>query len=181
MSRRRGAGLTIDELLNLKFPVAVCDLEPARFEDGVHPGSGPAEVGIGVTVPISVQVVGAKGGEEAGGLSQGELEAAVGDLTGDGVADGAVIVGEYCGGASGTVFYATYAFDSSGKSLGTVPVDVNEPGATFPAVHSDLEIVDGGIELDGLGYTAAASHVDGPSIEEHLRFEWNGSEFEQVG
>lgn len=154
-----GDGLTVDELLNLKIPTQeVCELPKVAWVDGIHPDSGTDTTGYGFN--SVAEVVGVEGDEE--------LQAQVGDLTGDGADDGVVITSNFCGGS--TFYSDAYAFDADGSLLGKLPTT---------GQLENLSIVDGGIELDTLTLGPSDPRLD-PSVRTHVRFEWNGSEFAQT-
>ncbi|MBW3603063.1 MAG: DUF2510 domain-containing protein [Actinobacteria bacterium] len=167
-------GLTVEELLNLEIPVAVCDVPRVPWEDGIHPSSSRT-----LAAPPLIEVVGVEGGLASEGTDDPpELQAAVGDLTGDGADDGVVTTFETCGGNGS--FGETYVFDADGELLDTLPDAVNEPGAAFPEVRSAMRIVDGGIEVTVSGFTADGARANGPSQEDRVRYELDGSGFEIV-
>jgi hypothetical protein len=160
-----GSGsLTIQQLLNLTIPVEFCALPTVPWKNGVNPGPGTPQ---GPGEPRA-EVVGVEGG-----FSGGKLQAVIGDVTGDGIAEGVLTTIEVCG-ASGH-FGATYVFNAEGKLLATLPAAVNEGGA-YEESHKDLRIANGGIELTVTGYASGDAHCC-PSITRRARYEWNGSEF----
>ncbi len=154
-----GDGLTVDKLLNLKIPTQdVCELPLVPWVDGIHPDSGTDTTGFGFD--SVAEVVGAEGDEE--------LQAQVGDLTGDGADDGVVITSNFCGGS---IFYSdAYAFDAGGSLLGRLPTT---------GQLENLEVVDGGVELDTLTLGPSDPRLD-PSVRTHVRFEWDGSQFNET-
>ena len=173
-----GSGLTVDQLINLKIPVTVCDVPAARWVDGRHPQSGtPVPGGFG---ELLIEVAGVD--KSVSALAQtDQLQAAVGDLNGDGANEGVVTTVEDCGSANGNFWESTYVFDSDGNVIGKLPDAANEPGASFPETHTDLQIVDGGIELTANGYTATGDHATGPTIHKRVRYELNGSSLALAG
>jgi hypothetical protein len=163
-----GSGtLTVKRLLNFRIPVEVCgDLRRGvPWKNGIHPDSGKNGSFSNAFVP------GAKG---APGGTGGDLQAVVGDVTGDGTDEGVLTAVESCGGSG--VFGATYVFQADGKLLAKLPDAVNEPGAGFAENHDNLRIVNGGIELTATGYAGSDAHCC-PSLRERVRYEWNGSKF----
>ena len=173
-----GGGMTVETLLNLRIPVSVCDVPAARWVDGRHPQSGtPVPGGFG---ELLIEVAGVD--KTVSALAQtDQLQAAVGDLNGDGANEGVVTTVEDCGSANGNFWESTYVFDSDGNVIGKLPNAANEPGASFPETHTDLQIVDGGIELTANGYTATGDHATGPTIHKRVRYELHGSSLALAG
>ena len=175
--RLAGGGLTVEELLNLRMPPVAWAGDPdnpvlpaAKWRDGVHPDTNPGFEANGASIA---------GIDMDGNRVQGsDVQAAVGDLTGDGRDDGVVAREMFSCGASCAESFDVVAFDSSGEVLevlyGGLP-DVDSFGSV-----ENLRVVDGGIELTAGVYTGDEAGADGPSLEVPLRFEWNGSEFEEV-
>jgi len=177
--------MTVKRLLNLRMPPVqgpVPTGEPtmlaAKWVNGVHPETilPPGE---GAEIPSVAVVMGVS----ARGIGNEDVQAVVGDITGDGVDDG-VVTRVWNGGGSGS-WSDTIAFDASGEHLGTVPVEeqIGSLGhgdlGNSPARDS-LRIVDGEVAL--VAHVYAGSDPDCcPSIEAPLRFRWNGSDFELVG
>ena len=162
-----GGGLTVDKLINLKIPTFECADPNVRWRDGVHPQSGTDPEGFGIHIQISVA-----GAGDDSSTSEG-LQAKVGDLDDDGVDDGAVITEEYCGG--NTVFPHLIAFHSDGSGWGELPVADSTSGFGASTI-SNLEIVDGGIEVDTTSLGPGDPRAT-PSVEDHLRFEWGGQQW----
>lgn len=125
---RASEPMTVDRLMSLKVP-RVCDFRGAVYMDGVHPDS-PGPWG------SSAEVVGA--GNSAGRFP---LQAHVGDLTGNGVADGLMVI-ECTMGASGYLNNAFVTDDFSARSGGPaealdpeLPGPCTAPGGSSPLPH----------------------------------------------
>lgn len=107
--------------------------------------------------------------------ASGPLEAVVGDLTGDGVADGAYI--SACNGGGSGVFYDTWVFDSSGALLGRLPV-AQDANQDLSSLQYGLEVGAGTISVVAAGPTACTSCE--PSTYRLLNYRWNGSDFDRL-
>jgi len=104
-----------------------------------------------------------------------ELQAVVGDLTGDGIADGAYTT--VCNGGGSGVLFNTYAFDSSGELLGELPV-YQDAGQSLSSLRYGLRIGQGTISV------VAAGPVDCNACEPAeyilLNYRWNGAGFDRL-
>lgn len=107
--------------------------------------------------------------------SDGELQAVVGDLTGDGLADGAYTTA--CNGGGSDVLYNTYVFDASGSPLGELPVG-QDAGQTLTSFRFGLEIVDGLVKMQAYG--PVDCHACDPLYVAGLTYRWNGWGFDRL-
>ena len=104
-----------------------------------------------------------------------QLEAAVGDVTGDGGADGAYT--SLCNGGGSGVFYDTWVFDSSGALLGRLPV-AEDASQTLSTYQVGLELGAGTISVVAAGPTDCTAC--NPNVYVTLTYQWNGSGFDLI-
>lgn len=156
--------MTVERLMSLRVP-RVCDFRGAVYVDGVHPDS-PGPWG------NLAEVVGAR--SSAGGFP---LQAHVGDLTGNGVADGLMVI-ECTMGASGYVNNA-FVYRSDGHRIGRIPVERFVPSAGYPPLYPEASIRNGKIRMTVDSYAPGDAHCC-PSITTNLRLRWNGLRFVRV-
>lgn len=99
---------------------SVCGMRRARLVNGVHPDSA----------------VYPEDGPAAGiwglGIDTGRVATYVGDVTGDGVKDGMIIVGCQFSAASSYITSRAFVYRSDGKYLGVLPVGRNIPPSWAP-------------------------------------------------
>ena len=153
--------MTVDRLLTLRVP-AVCDFRAAHYVDGVHPDSPGPYFSI-------AEVVGA--GDSAGFLP---LQAKVGDVTGDGVDDGLMVV--ECTYGGNNVFFKLFVYRSDRRLLGRIPVERYVHSDIWAISYPKAKISDGTIRTTVHSWDADDAHCC-PSIVTRLRFRWNGSRF----
>ncbi len=155
------APMTVSRLVNRPIP-PVCDFPAARYIDGVHPASpGPFDA--------FAEIVGA--GWSAG---QFPLQAKVGDFTGNGVADGVMVV--ECTHGGNTVFFNAFAYRSDGTRLGRLPVERFSPPSAWPAAYPTVSISNGKIHLTVRTWRPADAHCC-PSRTTTLHLRWTGLKF----
>ena len=153
--------MTVDRLLTLRVP-AVCDFRAAHYVNGVHPDSpGPYD--------SFAEVVGA--GYSADYFP---IQAHVGDLTGDGVSDGLMVV-ECTYGGNGVVFNI-FVYRSDRRLLGRIPVERYVHTDSYAPQYPKAKIINGTIRTTVHSWDADDAHCC-PSIVTRLRFRWNGSRF----
>ena len=144
---------------------AVCDFRAARYVDGVHPDSpGPYY--------SFAEIVGA--GDTAGRFN---LQAKVGDLTGDGVADGVIVTACTYGG--NWVYFNAFAYRSDGTRMGRLPVESYIASVGFEPTYPTVSITNREARLRVNAYRRGDAHCC-PSITTNLRLRWNGSRFVRV-
>lgn len=155
------APMTVDRLVNRPIP-GVCDFPAARYVDGVHPAS-PGEF------DSFAEIVGA-------GWSTGQfpLQAKVGDFTGNGVADGVLVV--ECTYGGNTVFFNAFAYRSDGTRLGRLPVERHSPPSAWPAAYPTVSIRNGKIHLTVRTWRPTDAHCC-PSRTTTLHLRWTGLKF----
>lgn len=156
--------MTVERLMALKVP-RVCDFRGAVYVDGVHPDS-PGPWG------NLAQVVGA-----GGSAGRFPLQAHVGDLTGNGVADGLMVI-ECTMGASGYVNSA-FVYRSDGHRIGRIPVERFVPSFGYAPIYPEATIRNGTIRMTVASFGPDDAHCC-PSITTHLRLRWNGLRFVRV-
>ncbi len=161
---RVSAPMTVERLMSLKVP-RVCDFRGAVYVDGVHPES-PRPLG------TFAEVVGA--GDSAGRYP---LQAHVGDLTGNGVADGLMVI--ECGFGVSGYLNRVFVYRSDGHRIGRIPVEQFVPSVEFPALYREANIRNGTIEITVESYRPFDAHCC-PSITTNLRLRWNGLRFVRV-
>ena len=141
--------MTLDRLLEVPIPECPVPLGPNGFEAIVGTAQDPSDA----RTPA----------------------ATVGDLTGDGVADGAYTT--ICNGGGSGVFYDTWVFDSSGELLGRLPI-AEDAGQTLSSEQSGLTIGNGTISVVAAGPTACTACE--PDSYVLLNYSWNGAGFTRL-
>lgn len=156
--------MTVSRLKLRPIP-AVCGFRKARYVNGVHPDS-PGPYG------ELAEIVG------AGALTgRFNLQAKVGDLTGDGVADGVIVTACTTGGNS--VYFNAFAYRSDGTRIGRLPVESYVPTAGYNLQYPTASISNREVRLRVLSFRATDPHCC-PSITTNLRLRYNGSRFVRV-
>lgn len=158
------APMTKSRLIQRPIP-RVCDFRAARYVDGVHPDSPAAFDAI-------AEIVGA--GFSAGSF---RLQAKVGDFTGNGVADGVMVV--ECTFGGNTVYFNAFAYRSDGTRLGRLPVERYSPPSAYPPAYPTVSIRNGRIHLSVQTWRPADPHCC-PSRTTTLHLRWTGLKFVPV-
>ena len=161
---RASEPMTVERLMSLKVP-RVCDFRGAVYVDGVHPDS-PGPWG------SFAEVVGA--GNSAGRFP---LQAHVGDLTGNGVADGLMVT--MCTYGTNNVFFNAFVYRSDGHRIGRIPVEQFVPSVGYPPLYPQARIRNGTIRMTVATFGPNDAHCC-PSITTNLRLRWNGLRFVRV-
>ena len=105
------------------------------------------------------------------------LQAKVGDVTGDGVDDGLMVV--YCTYGSNGVYFNVFVYRSDRRLLGRLPVERYVHTDSYAPQYPRAKIIDGTIRTTVHSWDADDAHCC-PSIVTRLRFRWNGSRFVRV-
>ncbi len=161
---RASEPMTVERLMSLKVP-RVCDFRGAVYVDGVHPDS-PGPWG------SFAEIVGP--GNSAGRFP---LQAHVGDLTGNGVADGLMVT--VCSYGTNSAFFNAFVYRSDGHRIGRIPVERFVPSVNYPPAYPVASIRNGTIRMTVTSYGPNDAHCC-PSITTHLRLRWNGLRFVRV-
>jgi len=156
--------MTVRRLKNRPVPV-VCDFRAARYVNGVHPDSPRPDY-------AEAFFVGAGG--SAGDFN---LQAKVGDLTGDGVADGVIVT--LCSYGGTRYYYNAFAYRSDGTRMGRLPVESYIASVGFEPTYPTVSITNREARLRVNAYRRGDAHCC-PSITTNLRLRWNGSRFVRV-
>ena len=168
-AHRDGAAETTGPMTVARLKVrpipAVCDFRAARYVDGVHPDS-PG------TYNSFAAIVGA--GDTAGRFN---LQTKVGDLTGDGVADGVIVTACTYGGNS--VYFNAFAYRSDGTRIGRLPVERYVTTAGYNLQYPTASITNREVRLTVASFRATDAHCC-PSITTNLRLRYNGTSFVRV-
>jgi hypothetical protein len=146
-----GGGLTVDDLLSIEVPhfcEGVTDEQLVRLVDGTY------ECGVGYHVSIL----------GAGENDTGELQAVVGDLTGDGANEGVISTSNQRGQAGNPLVFA-YVYSSEGELLAG-PDDYDLPGRP-----TEVRIVDGILELSGREFGECNACPLGPPFTVRYRLD----------
>ncbi len=160
--------ITRADLLAAPIP-SVCGMQPTHLVDGVHPDSdtfpdpGPAAAIFG-----------------HGFLTGAPQKIRTGDFTGDGVADGLIVVG--CNQTSGSSYITSrvFAYRPNGRFLGHVPVTGHvPPSLVAPFQVGRAVIVDGTIRLQVWTFRRSDAHCC-PSVLTRLWFRWHNGSFDLV-
>jgi hypothetical protein len=160
--------ITRADLLAAPIP-SVCGMQPTHLVDGVHPDSdtfpdtGPAAAIFG-----------------HGFLTGAPQKMRTGDFTGDGVADGLIVVGCNQTNQSGYITSRVFTYRPNGTFLGHVPVTGHVPpsrGAPFEVGRA--VIVDGTIRLQVWTFRRSDAHCC-PSVLTRLWFRWHNGSFDLV-
>jgi subtilisin family serine protease len=162
-----GHRITRADLLAAPIP-SVCGMPPTHLVDGVHPDSdtfpdpGPAAAIFGHGV-----------------LTGAPEKVRKGDFTGDGVADGLIVVG--CNQTSGSSYITSrvFAYASDGHFLGHVPVTGHVPPSWAPFEVGRTVIVDGTIRLQVRTFRPSDPHCCA-SVLTRLWFRWGNGAFHLV-
>lgn len=166
------APMTVSRLLASRVPASsYCRMPAATLVNGVHPGShvypdpGPA---------------GAIAGYGWDPFGRGTF---LGDLTGDGIADGLIVYRcTFHNGGNNVIFYM-FAYGANGASLGEVRFRDHLPSSTgtYPGYPdtSTIQIVNEEIKFTAGWYRQSDAHCC-PSGRTDLRFRWTPSGFQRV-
>lgn len=164
-----GEGLTVDDLLAVEVPSSLGCTTGTGGGDTIQLVDGYAECEVTEPFPATHSIW-------IDGLSPGNsgepTGAVVGDLTGDGVDDGAILT--YANqGQAGNPFPGIWVYGSDGELLGEVLERPDEPDS--------ISIVDGVLELSGADYAETDNNADGPSIPVTVRLAYEGGAMVVVG
>lgn len=158
------APMTVERLMARPIP-SVCAFPAARYVDGVHPDS-PGQFG------EMAEVVG------AGPLSPSfPLQAKIGDVTGNGVADGLLVT--MCTYGGNAIENDIFVYRSDGHRLGRLPVERHVSSYIWAPNYPKANIVDGVIRVKVFSWRNGDAHCC-PSVTTNLRFRWTGLRFIRV-
>ncbi len=158
------APMTVRRLKNSVVP-AVCDFRAARFVNGVHPDSPRPDY-------AEAYILGAAG---TGG--DGPLQAKVGNLTADSVADGVILTLCTYGGTA--YYFNAFAYRPDGTRMGRLPIERYIASVDFPPIYGNVSITNREVRLRVWSFRRGDAHCC-PSITTNLRLRWNGSRFVRV-
>jgi len=159
--------ITRADLLSAPIP-SVCGMRATRLVDGVHPDSdtypdpGPAAAIFG-----------------HGFLTGAPEKIRTGDFTGDGVADGLIVVGCNQSAGSSYINSRAFAYGPNGRFLGHVPVAGHVPRSWAPFEFGRTVIVHGTIRLQVWTFRPSDPHCCA-SVLTRLWFRWRNGSFHLV-
>lgn len=157
---RASEPMTVERLLTRPIP-KVCGFRAARYVDGVHPDAPGPDFSF-------ASVVG------AGDDQSRPLQAHVGELTGNGVDDGLMVVACTYGGND--VHFNVIVYRSDGRRLGRVPVERYVSTTFWAPAYPEASIRNGKIRIEVSTWRGNDAHCC-PSVHMTLRFRWNGLKF----